>query len=1064
MPIVSSLGALSSRGFGEFSQQTSAATKYIEDYFSTWLYTGTGADTSVPTGESLVATEAWSTIKYAQGSTAAYGVASDSSSNVYVCGETNDGQACFAVAKFDSTGALVWQRKVKENNFGRGAAVAVDSSGNVYATGVVVSSTPSVQNCVFTVKYNSSGVLQWQRKLTDNSALGYGIAVDASGNVYVTGVASNDGTNDYCIVAKYDTSGTLQWSRNFRQSVSEGRGIAVNSSGDVYVAASTSANAYIALVKYNSSGTLQWQRRLDQGSGFARGVALDSSGNPYIVGYANDGSNYILTAKYNSSGTLQWQRKINVSAQTDRGFGIAIDSSDGIYVCGQARPTVNENLSVVAKYNSSGVIQWQRSLFENSTSGNAVTTDTSGNVYLASAANNNTYMAITKLKADGTTTSGNAFLYMFVSTIPESAGTATESTSTGTSTSSAATAAAGTATDAAGTATASLASQAATTTSGGLVWIKSRAGGAVDYALYDTARGATFDIASNLTSAQTTQTTGLTSFSASGFSLGALAKVNQNNAPFVSWTFVETTKFFDVVTYTGDGVAGRTVSHNLGSVPGMILIKRTDTTAAWAVYHRSLANTEYLVLNSSAAKATGATYWNSTTPTSTVFSLGTSTDVNANGGTYVAYIFAHDAGGFGLTGSDNVVTCGSYTGNGSATGPSITLGYEPQLVLIKSATASGDWIMTDIIRGMGVATSANVQLRPNTTAAEASLTAIAPDATGFSVNTTNANYNTNGTTYVYMAIRRGPMKVPTDATTVFSPITANAAAGTQQTTNFPIDSQWKAIRAGNALNTNIDDRLRINSSTTTASGLYVTTDLNNAETSTSATTRLWDNTGFQIATVFASVSSVFYSFRRAPSFMDIVCYTGTGVARTVTHSLGAVPELIMVKRRNGSAAWWVYSATTGNTGYLQLSAVSAVATSITAWNNTSPTSSVFTVGTALSVNSNADTYVAYLYSSCPGVSKVGTYSGTGATQTINCGFTGGARYVMIKCTDGTGSWWVWDTARGMVAGTDPRIRYDAIAGETNTNWVYTTTGGFQIVTADADVNASGSTYIYLAIA
>ena len=98
------------------------------------------------------------------------------------------------------------------------------------------------------------------------------------------------------------------------------------------------------------------------------------------------------------------------------------------------------------------------------------------------------------------------------------------------------------------------------------------------------------------------------------------------------------------------------------------------------------------------------------------------------------------------------------------------------------------------------------------------------------------------------------------------------------------------------------------------------------------------------------------------------------------------------------------------------------------------------------------------------MSKVGTYTGTGATQTISCGFTGGARYVLIKRTDSTGDWWVWDTARGMVAGTDPRLPYNSTAAETNANWVYTTTGGFQIVTSDATVNASGGTYIYLAIA
>ena len=104
------------------------------------------------------------------------------------------------------------------------------------------------------------------------------------------------------------------------------------------------------------------------------------------------------------------------------------------------------------------------------------------------------------------------------------------------------------------------------------------------------------------------------------------------------------------------------------------------------------------------------------------------------------------------------------------------------------------------------------------------------------------------------------------------------------------------------------------------------------------------------------------------------------------------------------------------------------------------------------------------FASCPGVSKVGSYSGTGATQTINCGFTGGARFVLIKRTDSTGGWYAWDTARGMISGTDPYILLNTNTAEVNANNVYTTGVGFQIVGTGAGINASGGTYIYLAIA
>ena len=175
------------------------------------------------------------------------------------------------------------------------------------------------------------------------------------------------------------------------------------------------------------------------------------------------------------------------------------------------------------------------------------------------------------------------------------------------------------------------------------------------------------------------------------------------------------------MTYTGNG-ANRTIAHNLGSVPGCIIVKRTDTTADWQVYHRSLANTEYMVLNTTAAKATGATRWNSTTPTSTEFSLGTDASVNANGGTYVAYLFAHDAGGFGTYGTDNVISRGSVTLSSGFT--DVNLGYEPQFVLIKKTSAVQNWFMYDNMRGMPW--DGYAELRPNLSNAEGTSTTTTP--------------------------------------------------------------------------------------------------------------------------------------------------------------------------------------------------------------------------------------------------------------------------------------------------------------------------------------------------
>jgi hypothetical protein len=596
-------------------------------------------------------------------------------------------------------------------------------------------------------------------------------------------------------------------------------------------------------------------------------------------------------------------------------------------------------------------------------------------------------------------------------------------------------------------------------TANGLVWLKSRSA-ATDHALYDTARGATFDIASNTTAAQTTQSTGLTGFLANGFSIGSLAKVNTNAATYASWTFREQPKFFDIVTYTGNG-ANRTIAHNLGSVPGCIMVKRLNATADWQVYHRSLANTQYLVLNSDAAAATGATRWNSTTPTDTVFSLGTDASVNASGGTYVAYLFAHNAGGFGATGTDNVISCGSFTtdGSGNAT---VNLGYEPQWVLIKESVAVGSygWIMLDNMRDWSMEFLDKV-LYANLANAESTFNGGNPTSTGFV-----SPVLLSSSTYIYIAIRRGPMRTPTTGTSVFAPVQSTSVATSLTViTNFAVD--LTIARVASIVNeTLVVDKLRGGTTTTIN---FLRSNGTNAEAASSGA-----GIGFQYndsvvdngVITGSSNKKIYWNFRRAPGFFDVVCYTGTGANRTVNHNLGVVPELMIVKGRSGATAWQAYSNALANTEYLVLNTTAAKATGATRWNSTTPTSSVFSLGTASEVNTNAATYVAYLFATCPGVSKVGSYTGTGATQVVDCGFAAGARFVLIKRTDSTGDWYVWDSARGIVAGNDPYLLLNSTAAEvTNTDWVDTAASGFELSNAGGNnVNINGASYIFLSVA
>ena len=601
-------------------------------------------------------------------------------------------------------------------------------------------------------------------------------------------------------------------------------------------------------------------------------------------------------------------------------------------------------------------------------------------------------------------------------------------------------------------------------TKGGLVWIKCR-NQIRDNSLTDTARGASLQLISNTTSRGdiSIAPNGLSAFGTTGFTVtGQGFDVNNNNETYGSWTFRKQPKFFDIQTWTGTG-SNRTISHSLGSVPACIIVKRTDTGQAWAVYHRSLANTEYLVLNTTAAKATGATWWNSTTPTSTVFSVGTDASVNASGGTYVAYIFAHDAGGFGLTGTDNVISCGSFTTDGGGDF-SVNLGYEPQWLLCKSTTSSSlRWYLMDSMRGMPdqPGLSATSVLSANTSGAELSgNNSVHPTATGF----TGAGIG-GSETYIYIAIRKGPMAVPTDATKVFNPYTATLVAGTVVNTGVTPDLLFAKSRSISDSPRWVD-RLRGYAYATAGGNPQLSSSSTAAEVSATAFSFNWTNTGFTVGASLDERSTVIYSLRRAPSFFDEVCYTGTGNARTINHNLAAVPELMIMKERSEPAGWWwnVYYGVSNK--FLKLDATDAETTSTAVWNNTAPTSSVFSIGAYYPINTPSSTYVAYLFATCAGVSKVGSYTGTATTLQVDCGFTSGARFVLIKRTDSTGAWYVWDSARGIVSGNDPYLLLNSDAAEvTNTDYIDTYSAGFEISsTAPAAINASGGSYIFLAIA
>ena len=312
-----------------------------------------------------------------------------------------------------------------------------------------------------------------------------------------------------------------------------------------------------------------------------------------------------------------------------------------------------------------------------------------------------------------------------------------------------------------------------------------------------------------------------------------------------------------------------------------------------------------------------------------------------------------------------------------------------------------------------------------------------------------------------MAIRR-PMAVPTVATTVFNPVYGQSGAPGFRSSNFNagIDTSFVFYTPGYNDGTNAYPNLQ-----NRLSGL-VQLQTGNTRAEVSQSFNAFDYMNGQNNQTFLGNTYGSWMFKRAPGFHDVVCYTGNGVAgRTVNHNLTVAPELIIIRLRNSIANWVVYTQPTGNTNYLYLN--TTIASSVfNMWNSTSPTSTVFTVSAHSQVNeTGVSPYIAYLFASCPGVSKVGSYTGNGALTTIDCGFTGGARFVLIKRTDSTGDWYVWDTTRGMVAGTNPSLTVNTYNAQVNANSVYTIATGFQLLASPAvPVNTSGASYIFLAVA
>jgi hypothetical protein len=279
-----------------------------------------------------------------------------------------------------------------------------------------------------------------------------------------------------------------------------------------------------------------------------------------------------------------------------------------------------------------------------------------------------------------------------------------------------------------------------------LVWIKNR-DAADSHCVFDAVRGATEVIHSDATNAETTDADTLTSFDSDGFALGADVKVNTNTEDYVSWNWKESaTAGLDIVSYTGNGTDDTDISHNLSATPNLIMVKNRDAADAWQVYHHkntSAPETDYMVLDTTAATADAADRWSDEAPTSSVFTLGDGAEVNTNTENYIAYCFAEKQG---------FSKFGSFESNGNADNVFCYLGFRPALVITKSIDSTSSWQMFDNKReGYNVDNDALVA---EATTAEVTTDYIDLLSNGFKVRT--ASDPGVAETYVFAAFAESP--------------------------------------------------------------------------------------------------------------------------------------------------------------------------------------------------------------------------------------------------------------------------------------------------------------------
>ena len=572
------------------------------------------------------------------------------------------------------------------------------------------------------------------------------------------------------------------------------------------------------------------------------------------------------------------------------------------------------------------------------------------------------------------------------------------------------------------------------------------------------------------------------SFGTDGFELKGDNSVRSNYSgrQYVQRTWRNADKWFKEFKYIGNATSGRTITHNLGCVPGMIWIKSSSGTAVW---HSSLGTfnsggvawSYYLTNSSDPANNADVVIRD---VNATTFTIGDSGYTNNNGTAYYCMCFAGAQYEFGPNGDENIAKTGSYSGNAQADGPQVNIGFRPSMVMIKRMSGNGSWMLFDELMGVTEHSSSyhrDWKMPFKERNYGQSDPFINFNSYGFKLQDNNSDYNGSGT-YIYYAVRAEDgacSTVPTYNQDLFDVVTANSSQDPNYRTHMKVDFGIvkENVKNGGTGNWQVltrpmgGHRVRL-ASNHEGDDVGSTTNWRWAQKGPSNTISSNGQHGYNGLWDHDHDSNAVGSFWKSGPTFDYVQWYGNGASsRTIAHQLGKEPEFMMGRRwhtNGGNAGWNVYCKPAGNTKYFDGIESGSISTGASRWNNTTPDNDNFYIGSTADLNTNGRWHWMGLWASVDGLCKIGSYYGNGTdNRTISCGFQ--PRWLLLRRLDGGSDWCVFDVANA--SNWTQYLRWNNTGSRIAANQVTIVSDGFQVDNSSNsgnNWNGSGQHWFYMA--